>query len=384
MRIELIEIFHVAMPMKNVWRTAFSEETAIDSLLVRIVADGREGWGESAPYRSPRFSPEWAASAFGLLRDWFAPELLGQDVTSGADLQARLDGFKGNHFAKAALDVAWWDAHARSRDEPLWRTLGGASPEVVVGADISVLDDIDELLAEVESARAQGFRRIKLKFRRGWGVDMVRAVREAFPDTIVHVDCNSAFALSDAAVFRELDDLGLAMIEQPLGYDDLIDHATLQSQLRTPICLDESIVSVDRARKAIEIAAGRWINIKVGRVGGLTNAIAIHDLCMERGIPCWVGGMLESAVGQAPSLALATLPNIRYPSDIFPTGRLYEADLAEPRIELSGPSTITAPDRPGGGFAPNPERLRELTVQHVVLDGACVVRSSCGPSVPRR
>lgn len=368
MRIDSIEIFHVVMPMKEPWRTAFSEETAIDSLLVRMVAGGHEGWGESAPYRSPRFSPEWAQAGFALLRDWLAPELLGKNVRSGEELQSLLSGYKGNQFAKAALDVAWWDAHVKSLEEPLWRVLGGASPEVTVGADIAVLDDVNELLQAVGAACDEGFERVKLKFRRGWGVDIVRAVRERFPDLVMHVDCNSGFTLHDTPLFRELDELDLAMIEQPLGYDDLIDHATLQAQLRTPICLDESIVSVDRARKAIETEAGRWINIKIGRVGGLTNAVAIHDLCQDGGVPCWVGGMLESAVGQAPSLALATLPNIKYPSDVFPTSRLYTDDLSEPRIELSGPSTMTAPQTPGHGYRPHAKRLEDATVEHVKLN----------------
>lgn len=364
MRIDSIEVFHVVMPMKEVWRTAFSEETSIDSLLVRMVVDGHEGWGESAPYRSPRFSPEWAASGFALIKEWLAPELLGQVVDSGEELQAHLRGYKGNQFAKAALDVAWWDAYAKSRGEPLWRTIGGRHDEVTVGADIAVLEDIDALLRAVGAACDAGFQRVKLKFRRGWGVEMVRAVREAFPDTVVHVDCNSGFTLDDATLFEELDEFGLAMIEQPLGYDDLIDHATLQARLRTPLCLDESIVSVDRARKAIAVGAGRWINIKIGRVGGLTNAIAVHDLCQAHDVPCWVGGMLESTVGQGPSLALATLPNIRYPSDIFPTSRLYETDLGEPPMALSGPSKMTAPQAPGHGYQPDPARLRAATVEH--------------------
>lgn len=367
MKIREIELFRVAMPMKEPWRTAFSEEVAIDAVLVRIGAEGVDGWGETAPYRLPQYSPEWADGAFALLRDVLAPALVGADIDSGPALQARLQPYKGNPFAKAGVDNAWWDASAKLEGKPLWRMIGGTGATVTVGADIAVMDDIDALVAAVGRAQEAGFRRTKLKFRRGWGLEMVARVRQTFPDATIHVDCNSGFSLDDLPMFRELDRLDLAMIEQPLAYDDLVDHARLQEELVTPICLDESIVSVDRARKAIEINACRWINIKPGRVGGLTNAIAIHDYCRERGIPCWVGGMLESAVGQGPALALATLPNMEYPADVFPSARLYEQDLSEPEIVLSAPSEVTAPDTPGHGFRPVRERLEHSTLQHALI-----------------
>lgn len=368
MRVETIEIFHVSMPMKEVWRTAFSEMTSIDSLVVRFVLDGAEGWAETAPYSAPNYCPEWCDGAFGLLRDWLAPAIVGQSVASGQTLQALLQPFKGNHFAKAGLDAAWWDARARLNGQPLWRELGGTSPTVKVGADISVLSDIEALLREVGRSVDAGFERIKLKFRPGWDVDMIRAVRERYPDAVIHIDCNCGFSLDHIPLFRELDSFGLAMIEQPLAHDDLIDHARLQRELETPICLDESIVSLDRARKAIEIDAGRWINLKVGRVGGLSNAVAIHDLCRAHDIPCWVGGMLESGVGQGASLALATLDNIQYPNDIFPSARFYETDLAVPELVLDGASVVNAPEVPGHGFVPDPDRLKRHTMNHARID----------------
>lgn len=367
MQVEAVELFHVRMPMKEVWRTAFSEESDIESIFVRMVVDGQEGWGETAPYRSPQYSAEWCDGAFGVLRDWLAPALIGQEIASGAALAAQLACFKGNPFAKAGLDLAWWDARARLEGQPLWRLIGGVDNHVEVGADIAVLADIDALIVEVGKAQDAGFKRTKLKFRPGWDVGMVRAVRGAFPDAVIHVDCNSGFTLDDLPLFRELDRFGLAMIEQPLAHDDLLDHARLQAELDTPICLDESIISLDRARKAIEIGACGWINLKVGRAGGLTNAIAIHDFCQEHDIPCWVGGMLESAVGQGPSLALSTLGNIRYPCDIFPSDRFYHEDLSEPSIRLAGPSSILAPETPGHGFAPDPDRLRARTIRHAAV-----------------
>ncbi len=364
MRIDEIELFRVAMPMKEPWRTAFSEEVAIDSVFVRMVSDGVEGWGETAPYRLPQYSPEWAAGAFCLLRDGLAPRLVGSEIPTTDGLHKKLVDLKGNPFAKAGLDLAWWDLAAKRERKPLWQMIGGKSPVVQVGADIAVMDDLEDLVAAVGESQRQGFRRTKLKFRRGWGVEMVAQVREAFPDAVIHVDCNSGFTLDDMAMFKELDRYGLAMIEQPLAYDDLVDHARLQGELETPICLDESITTLDRARKAIEIGACRWINLKAGRAGGLTNAIAIHDYCAEHSIPCWVGGMLESAVGQGPSIALSTLSNIHYPCDVFPSKRLYKTDLAEPEVVMSGPAEVTAPAVPGHGFSPNPARLAACTIEH--------------------
>lgn len=364
MKIEEIEVFHVAMPMKARWRAAFGVIDRIDSVVVRLKAEGFEGWGESAPYAAPNYCEEYAAGAFSVIRDWLGPALLGEEIDSGKALQARLAPFKGNRFAKAALDLAWWDAAARASATPLWRLIGGTSPEIKVGEDLPVQDTIEAQVDVVLRAHEAGFPRIKLKVRPGWMAEMLGPVREAAPDAVIHVDCNSGFTLADTEVIRAIDDFGLAMIEQPLAHDDLIDHAELAKQLRTPICLDESIISVDRARKAIGLKACGYVNLKTGRLGGLTNAIAVHDYCRENGVPCWVGSMLESAIGQGPSIALATLDNIGYPADIFPSDRFYEADMGAPSIALSDPGTMVAPDRPGHGFAPDLQRLAACTISH--------------------
>ena len=363
MNIDGLSVYHVSMPLKAVWKTSFSEEYAIDSVLVRLTSGTYEGWGEAAPYSVPQYSPEWAAGCFHLIRDVFSPLVVGREFENGEALQATLAPYKGNFFAKAAIDTALWDLLAKSKDTPLWRLIEGRSGQVKVGADIPVQDDHAKLLRDVKAAREAGFSRTKLKFRPDSGVDMVAAVRNAFPDMVVHIDCNSGFSLDDLPLFRELDTLDLAMIEQPLGWNDLVDHARLQSELRTPICLDESITSLDRARQAIDLGAARWINIKHGRVGGLTNALAINRLCRDKGIPCWIGGMLESFVGQGVSLALATLPGIAYAADIFPDGRLYARDLAVPSLTLSAPGTVMAPETPGHGFCPDPARLETCLVK---------------------
>jgi O-succinylbenzoate synthase len=362
MIIDAINIHWVKMPLVYPFRTAFGDFVEIESLLVKMVSGDDCGWGEASPWASPTYSPEWTAGAFALVRDWLAPQLVGREISSGEELQHTLSIFKGNPFAKASLDLAWWDLYARQLDKPLWRVLGGHSPKVEVGADFGVMEDIDLLLVAIDEALRAGFKRIKLKYRPGWEVEMMATVRRAFPKAIIHVDCNSAYSLADAEMFKELEAYDLAMIEQPLAFDDLYDHSKLQKMLHTPICLDESITSPDKARQAIELKACGWINIKPGRVGGLTNAMRIHDICYQAGLPVWIGGMLESAVGAMHCLALATLPGVAYPSDIFPSSRFYREDLAHPAVEMSDLSTIRA--NPGAGIAcqPLPERLRALTV----------------------
>lgn len=367
MHIERIDLYRVAMPLLSPWRTAYGEDAVIESVLVRLTGAGRVGWGEASPLRAPTYSPEWAGGVFAVMRDWLAPRLVGREVASGQQLQQLLAVFKGNHFAKGGLDLAWWDLHAQLQGRPLYQVLGGNSPEVVVGADFGVADSLDILLGQVGAAVAAGFARVKLKFRPGWDLPMVRAVRQAFPDAVLHIDCNSGYRLDDAPLFRELDAFRLAMYEQPLGHDDLVDHAALQRQVQTPVCLDESLTSLDRARQALALGSCRCVNIKPGRVGGLTNAVAIHDLFRQHGIPCWVGGMLESAVGVAHCLALATLPGFTYPADIFPSRNYYRQDLAEPEIALSGVSRIRALDVPGIGTTPDPDRLSRLTVEHATV-----------------
>jgi O-succinylbenzoate synthase len=367
MRIDSLDLYRVAMPLVYPFRTAFGNDECIESLLVRMGSGEQCGWGESAPWRLPAYSAEWAAGAYLLLREVLAPLLLGQEIASGEELQERLSGVKGNNFAKAALDTAWWDLEAQRQGRPLWQVLGGVSPTVDVGADFGIMESVDLLLETIAGAVQAGFKRIKLKYRPGWEVEMLEAVRSAFPDTVFHVDCNSAYRLADLPMLLELDRFHLAMVEQPLAPDDLLDHAELQRQLRTPICLDESITSPEKARQAIQIGACGWINIKPGRVGGLTPALAIHHVCAQAGLPCWIGGMLESAVGAAHCLALATLPNIKYPSDIFPTQRFYTQDLSEPEVVLSGPSQLTASASPGIGAAPHPDRLRERTLESASL-----------------
>lgn len=368
MRIDRIELYHVAMPLISPWRTAYGEDAAIHSVLCRMESGSVDGWGESAPFAAPCYSPEWAGGAYALARDWLAPALIGRDVGSGLELQAALAMFKGNPFAKAVLDTAWWSLHSRIENRPLHALLGAVRSQVPVGADFGVTDRLEDLLDDVGRAVDEGFPRIKLKFRPGWDLPMLQAVRDQFPEHTIHIDCNSGYRLSDAALFEHLDQFQLAMIEQPLQHDDLSDHAQLQSRILTPICLDESIISVDRARQAVELGSCRYVNVKPGRVGGLTNAVAIHNLCRDAGIPCWVGGMLESAVGASQCAALAMLDNFTYPADIFPSSRFYYEDLADPPLELHrGPGGVPSVRAPSVQPAPAPARLERLTVEKAII-----------------
>lgn len=367
MKIDAIGLHHVAMPLMSPFRTAFGDNSVIDSLLVSFESEGVVGWGESAPWGAPWYSGEWTAGAFLLGRTELAPVLLHRDIGTGDELQRLLQPIKDNRFAKAAFDLAWWDLHARLAAKSLCAVIGGAVRAVDVGADFGVMPTIDDLLREIDVAIRAGFKRVKLKIRPGWDVDVVRAVRNSFPAGAFHVDANSGYRLDDIAVFRALDRMNLAMIEQPLAHDDLHDHAKLQAQLETPVCLDESITSPARARHAIETRAGRWFNLKLGRVGGMTEALKIRSIAEDAGVPCWVGGMLESAIGQSHSTAFGTLPNILYPSDIFPTDRFYRIDLADAAMELSAPGQVRPFPGHGIGCAPNPGRLERFSVQRFRL-----------------
>jgi len=368
MKIDRIDVFHVRMPLVYPFRTAFGNNSSIDSVLVRMKSGNLLGWGEAYPWGAPGYSPEYAGGAFLVVRDFLAPRLINKEVETGKELQSLLSPVKGNNFAKAALDLAWWDLEARRQDIPLYSLLGGVRNEVDVGADFGIMESVPLLLDTMEKALAQGYKRIKLKYRPGWELNMIAPVREKFPDAVIHVDCNSAYTLEDLPMLRELDNFNLAMIEQPLMHDDLIDHAALQKELKTSICLDESITSVEMARKALAINACSWVNIKPGRVGGLTNALAIHNYCMKNDTPCWVGGMLESSVGAHHCLALATLPNFLYPADIFPSERFYTEELASPAMVLSGPSVMKVSENPGCGALPDMYLLEQCLVSSDVIN----------------
>lgn len=367
MRIDSVEIYHVAMPLLYSFRTAYGSDDVISSVLVKLISEDYYGWGEGCSLEYPAYSTEFAEGQFIVSQKFISRSLLGKNIASGQQLQQELAWIKGNFFAKSAFDLAWWDLYAKLQNKPLWQIIGGKSPDVEAGADFGIMESIDLLLENIKKAVAGGYKRIKLKYRPGWELNMIDAVRKIFPDLTMHIDCNSAYTLADLEMLKELDKYNLSMIEQPLMYDDLVDHAVLQTMLKTPICLDESITSPDKARKAIQLKACGWVNIKPGRVGGITNAIKIHDIAAATNIPCWIGGMLESAIGASHCLALATLPNIKYPCDIFPTSRFYAHDLAVPEMVHSAPSMFHAQNAPGIGTEPVPEILTKQTLNKTVI-----------------
>lgn len=367
MKIDRMEIYHVRLPLIRPWRTAYGEDADVHSLVVRMEAEGGSGWAESTPLYAPTYSPEGAPSAFVVIREFLAPQLIGQEIESARALNERLGCFKGNFFAKAALEMAWWMLEAELQQKPLHQLLGGTRTVVEAGADFGVQDSVDLLLEKVQGAVEAGFPRVKLKMKPGWDLEVMRAVRSTFPNLTFHVDCNSGYTLDDLPLFRQLDQLGLAMIEQPLAHDDLVEHAELQRQIGTPICLDESVKSVRDARLAIRLGSCRVVNIKPGRVGGLQNALDIHNLCAEQGIICWVGGMLESSLGASICVELGTLPNFRYPNDIFPTAHFHRTDLTETRLEFGQGLTFQPSSVPGIPHRVRPERVAELAVQQAAF-----------------
>jgi len=366
MKIDAIDVYWARLPLAFVWRTSYADMTHIDTLLVRMESGGLHAWGESCPVFIPSYSAEHTLATFHTVREHMAPRILGEDIASAADLLERLAFIKGNQFARAALEITWWVLDAKRQGVPLHQALGGTRDRIAVGADFGVQDSLDALMEMIQGAIDAGFPRIKLKFRPGWDGKMVEAVRSTFPDFTFHVDCNAAYTIADADVFRALDRYHLAMIEQPLADDgmSLLNHAELQKRIETPICLDESIHSVAHAEAALRLGSCKVINVKVARVGGLSASRDIQALSAQHGVPCWVGGMLESAVGAAICAELATLPNFTYPGDVFPSSYFYNEDIGKPEIVLSGRGEVATSRVPGIAQEPDAELLRRWTVEH--------------------
>ncbi|HKW93298.1 MAG TPA: o-succinylbenzoate synthase [Methylomirabilota bacterium] len=369
MRIDAIDVYWVKIPLAFVWRTSYADQTVTDTILVRMEGGGHEAWGESCPPYFPSYSAEHTAAVFHTLREHMVPRVIGQDIETARDLLGRLAFMKGNQFARAALDITWWVLDAKRRGLPLHRALGGTADRVSVGADFGIQDSLDALMAKIQGAIDAGFPRIKLKYRPGWDLFMVEAARSTFKDFTFHIDCNAAYSPADTDMFRALDRFNLAMIEQPLADDgmSLLNHADLQRQIGTPVCLDESGHSLAHIRAAIRLGSCRVVNVKMARVGGLTESREIQALCAEHGIPCWIGGMLESAVGGAICAELATLSNFTYPGDIFPSDYFYANDIGKPEIVLSGRGEVATSTVPGIAQAPDPDLLKRWTAEHVAF-----------------
>ena len=370
MKIERIELHQIDLPLVHPFRTSFGEQTERSCILVAVHGDGVTGWAECVAHRRPDYSYETNTTAWHVLEEFLAPPLIGREIQAPADIFATA-GYhmvRGHHMAKAALENAIWDLLARAQNAPLQQLLGGTKDRIEVGVSIGIQPTLPGLLDRVDKFIAEGYGRIKMKIEPGWELEPLRAVRRRHPDVKLMADANSAFRLADAGLFNEMEDLKLLMIEQPLAHDDIIDHAELQARVTTPICLDESIHSIHDTRVALKLKACRIINIKVGRVGGLTNALRIHDLCAEAGIPVWCGGMLETGVGRAINLHLASLPNFTLPSDLSASNRYYHQDVAEPTFSLNvADSTITVPPGPGSGVEVQLDRLAKARQRQRII-----------------
>jgi O-succinylbenzoate synthase len=366
-KIDRLELRLLKLPLVHFFETSFGRIDDKHFIIVRADGDGVSGYGECVAEQDPYYSSETNQTVWHIIGDFIAPRLLGIEFSHPREVSPALKAIRGHHMAKAAVEMAAWDLYARQRGEPLSRVLGGTRDRIASGVSVGIQNSLDDLAAKVERELAAGYRRIKIKIKPGWDIAAAEMVRRRFGSILLMVDANAAYTLADAEHLAALDQFDLMMIEQPLDYDDIGDHATLQRRLKTPICLDESIHSLADAREAIDLGACRIINIKPGRVGGFAESIRLHDLCAEHGIPVWHGGMLESGIGRAANIHLATLPNFSLPGDIAASKRYFNPDLIDPPIEVASDGTIAVPPGPGLGVAIDEDRIERATLRSQAL-----------------
>ena len=363
MRIDEITLLHVSIPYVAPFQTSRWIETDHECVLVRLRADGLTAWGECSAGPDCAYSYETTKTNWHILEDFLAPAVLAADLDDVPAYRAAIEHVMGHNMAKAGLEMALWDLFGQRAGTPLQTLLGGAGDRVKVGVSVGIQPTTAELLEVVARYLAQGYARVKLKIKPGRDLGDTAAVRGAHPDLLLQVDGNSVYRLSDAEHLKGLDDFGLLLIEQPLAHDDIFDHAKLQGQLKTAVCLDESITSAEHARWALEMQACRVINIKPGRVSGLDEGRRIHDYCRERGVPVWMGGMLETGIGRAANVALASLPGFTLPGDISASARYYHEDVIDPPFTLNADSTLSVPTGPGLGVTVRPEVIERYTLR---------------------
>ncbi|MGD0613079.1 MAG: o-succinylbenzoate synthase [Anaerolineales bacterium] len=367
MKIERIDLHHLSMPLVAPFETSFGRTTDRECLLITVFSEGLQGYGECVADRDPGYSYETTGTAWHVLKDFICPAILGQELVDAEDFQRRVEKVRGHYLAKAGLEMALWDLRGKREERSLKQLLGGVKTRVEVGVSVGLQATPSALVRTVQEYLQKGYGRIKIKIKPGRDVGEARAVREAFPKIKLQVDANSAYTLESARGLLPLDELELLLIEQPLSEDDLWDHHKLQKEFHTPLCLDESILSPRHARAAIEMDACRVINIKAGRVAGLSQALAIHDLCLVEGVPVWCGGMLETGVGRASNLALASLPGFTLPSDISASDRYYALDITKERFTLNPDSTIDVPNLPGLGVNVDLKALEKFSLANTRL-----------------
>lgn len=363
-KIEAVRLHWIEMPLVHFFETSFGRTYSRKMILVELVSQGVSGWGEVTCGEQPYYNEEWTEGAWELLKHYVVPSCLGKTVESAAHVGRLTAGMKGHRMTRGGLEAAAWDLEARLRNIPLWQLIGGgARREIPCGVSIGIQDSVDQLLGKIRTEVHAGYQRIKMKIKPGWDIDVIAAVRAEFPAILLMADANSAYTLNDIGRLKQLDRFNLMMIEQPLAHDEIIDHAALQAALDTPICLDECIRTAHHAEQAIRLKACRIINIKLGRVGGFAEAIKVHDVCQQNGIPVWSGGMLEAGVGRAHNIAMATLANFTLPGDISASRRYWKRDIINPWVEVTPHGTIVVNDAPGFGYPLDLEFLTSVRVK---------------------
>jgi O-succinylbenzoate synthase len=357
MRVHSVTLREIHMELVAPFETSMDRVTHRDIILVEANVDGTIGWGECTAGEAPFYSPEDTETAWHVLNNFLWPMLKGKEFASAADVWSLLEQVRGHNMAKAAIETAIWEAEAKQKGIPLHKLLGGTLTEIPCGVSIGIKETLDELVTAVKKELAAGYQRIKIKIKPGKDLPQVQRLRQDFPRIKLSVDANSAYRKDDWSVLKQLDGFYLMMIEQPLGWDDLYGHVEVQKGLQTPICLDECIHSYEQAEAAISLGACKIINIKLGRVGGYTQAKKIHDLCQKNAIPVWCGGMLESGIGRAHNIAMSTLPNFSLPGDVSASKRYWHEDIISPEVTVSANGTIRVPNTPGIGFSPRQDAI---------------------------
>jgi o-succinylbenzoate synthase len=367
MKVEAITLRELQMPLVHFFETSFGRITSRRILLVTAHCGGIDGWGECVADEGPFYSSEWSETAWATIRKYLAPAVVGRELKSASDCGRLMSRIRGHRMAKAAIENSLWEAEAKQKQQPLWKLLGGTRLEIACGVSIGIQDSVERLLEKIETEVAAGYQRIKVKVKPGWDLDVLERIRARWPHITLSCDANSAYTLADIDHLREFDQFNLLMIEQPLWNDDIYFHAQLQRQLKTSICLDESIHHARHAEEAIETGACKIVNVKVGRVGGFTEAKKVHDVCASRSVPVWCGGMLESGIGRAHNIALSTLEDFRLPGDVSASKRYWKEDIIDPEVEVASQGTIRISNEPGTGYRIREDLIEQMTTRKEVI-----------------
>ncbi len=367
MKIEALTLRELRMPLVHPFETSFGRTIERRILLVTVEGEGLAGWGECVAGEEPFYSEETIETAWFIITQYLAPAILGRSFLSARECVPLFARVREHRMAKAAVENALWDAEAQQKQLPLWKLLGGTRREIACGVSLGIQDTVEHLLEKIAIELAAGYQRIKVKVKPGWDVDVLERIRARWPRILLSCDANSAYTLNDADHLKRFDHFHLLMIEQPLWHDEIYGHARLQKQLKTAICLDEAIRHGRDAEEAAELGACRIVNIKVGRVGGFSEALRVHDICGSHQIPVWCGGMLESGVGRAHNIALSTLPNFSLPGDVSASKRYWKQDIIEPEVEVTPQGTITLSAQPGRGYCLRQDLIEKLTVKKETL-----------------